>query len=113
MSGKNNEDEASFVDDDSEDEDISSGEEEEEVIAETQPPQQPILASHITEGARYQFQSTPERLNASHRVQQQFPIVDAARCRVSNSTAGSVGATATITSRIGGGGSTTATTVMR
>ncbi len=99
MSGKNNEDEASFAEDESEDEEASSEEEEEEVIAETQqpaqPPEQPILASPITGGARYQFWSTPDRLNPSHRVQQRYPFVDAATRRVLNSSVGSAGATAT------------------
>jgi hypothetical protein len=113
MSGKNNEGEASFAEDESEDEEASSEEEEEEVIAETQqpaqPPEQPILASPITGGARYQFRSTPDRLNASHRVQQRYPFVDAATRRVLNSSVGSAGATAT-TRRIASGGGTSVRT---
>ena len=92
--------------DDEEDEAASSRSgEEEEVVGETQFVQQqqlPILTSPITEGGRYQLRSTPDRLAASQRRQQQqprYPFVDAARLR--GSSAGRNGAvnTTTMTAR--------------
>ncbi len=93
--------------DDEDDEAASSGSgEEEEVVEETQFAQQqqlPILTSPITEGGRYQLRSTPDRLAASQRRQQQqprYPFIDAARLRGSSAGRTGVANATTTTARI-------------